>query len=64
MRRVFGRRLEQTGHHRRLAQSNIADVFAKIEFSGSLRAKIAAAHIGAVKIQLQDFFLRQMRFQP
>ena len=60
VRRVFGRRLEQAGQHRRLGQVEVLDALAEIEIGRRLDAEGAAAHIGAVEIELQDFLLRQV----
>ena len=64
MRGVFGRRLEQPGQHRRLGQVHIGDLLAEIELGCRRRAEIAAAHIGAVEIELEDLVLGIMPLQP
>ena len=64
VRGVFGRRLEQAGEHGRLGEGQILDVLAEIEIRRRRDAERAAAHIGAVEIELQDLLLRQVRFEP
>ena len=64
MRRIFGGRLEQAGEHRRLGERQILDALAEIEVGRGGYAESAAAHIGAVEIELQDLFLGQVHLQP
>ena len=64
VRRIFRRRLEQAGQHRRLGQIQVLDALAEIEIGRRRDAERAAAHIGAVEIELQDFLLGQVRLQP
>ncbi len=64
VRRVLRRRLEQAGDHRRLRQGKVAHRLAEIELRGRLHAEGAAAEIGAVEIEAQDFALRQVPFEP
>lgn len=64
VRRVFGRRLEQPGQHGGLGEAQVLDALAEIEIGGCLDAERAAAHIGAVEIELEDFLLREIGFEP
>ena len=64
MRRVFGRRLEQAGEHRRFGKRQILDALAEIEIGRGRDAESAAAHIGAVEIELQDLLLGQVHLEP
>ncbi len=64
MRRIFGRRLEQAGQHGRLREGHVLDRAAEIELGRRLDAECAAAHIGAVEIELQDLLLGQVGFEP
>ncbi len=58
------RRLEQAGEHRRLGEVHVARRFAEIVLRGGVDAERAAAHIGAVEIELEDLVLRQVGLQP
>ena len=64
MRRIFGRGLVETGHHRRFRQIDVAQLLFEIELRRCRRAKRPATHIGAVEIQFQDLFLGEVVFQP
>ena len=64
MRRVFGRRLEQAGQHRRFREIDVARRLVEVEMRGAVDAERAAAHIGAVEIKFQDFVFGQPRLQP
>ena len=64
VRRIFGRRLEQAGEHRGLGEVDVPDRLAEIELGRRRDAERAAAHIGAVEIELQDFLLGQIGLQP
>ncbi|MGY3422555.1 hypothetical protein ACVWZW_003030 [Bradyrhizobium sp. F1.13.4] len=64
MGRVFGRRLEQAGEHRGFGERHVTCRFVEVEMRGAVDAEGAAAHIGAVEIQLEDFVLGQAPFQP
>ena len=64
MRRIFGGRLEQAREHRRLGKRQILDALAEIEVGRGGDAECAAAHIGAVEIELQDLLLGQVRLEP
>ncbi|MFK4497445.1 hypothetical protein ABIF86_001736 [Bradyrhizobium japonicum] len=64
MGRVFGRRLEQAGEHRGFRQRHVARGFVEVEVGCAVDAKSAAAHIGAVEIQLENLVLGQAPFQP
>ena len=57
VRRIFRWRLEQAGQHRRFREIDVADGFAEIELRRRFHAVVAAAQIGAVEIELQDFLL-------
>ena len=63
-RRVFGRRLEQAGEHRRLGEVDVGDLLAEIVFGRRRDAEIAAAHIGAVEIELEDLVLGVVPLEP
>ncbi len=62
--RVFGRRLEQAGEHRGFRQRHVARRFVEVEMRRAVDAEGAAAHIGAVEIELEDLVLGQAPFQP
>ena len=62
--RVFGRRLEQAGQHRGFGEVHVARRLVEIEMRRAVDAEGAAAHIGAVEIELQDLVLGQARLQP
>ena len=64
MRRVFGRSLEQAGKHRGFREIDVARRLVEIEMRRAVDAECAAAHIGAVEIELQDFVLGEPRLQP
>ena len=64
VRRVFGRRLEQTGEHGGFGQIDVAHRLAEIELGCRLNAHGAAAQIGAVEIELEDFVLAEARLKP
>ena len=57
-RRVFRRRLEEPGEHRRFRHVDVADRLAEIILRSRFDAERAAAHVGAVEVELQDFPLR------
>ena len=64
MRRVFGGRLEQPREHRGFREIDVARRLVEIEMCGAIDAEGAAAHIGAVEIELQNFILGKPRLQP
>ena len=64
VRRVFGRRLEQAGQHRGFREIDVARRLVEVEMRRAVDAEGAAAHIGAVEIELEDFVLGQPGFQP
>ena len=64
VRRELGRRLEQAGEHRGFRQVHVARRLVEVILRGRIDAEGAAAHIGAVEIQLEDLVLGQPRFQP
>ena len=64
VRREFGRRLEQAGQHRRFRQVDVAHRLVEVEMRRAVDAEGAAAHVGAVEIELQDFVLGQPRLEP
>ena len=64
MRREFGRRLEQPRQHRSFRHRDVANRLAEIKFSRRLNAERAAAHIGAIQIELQNLALGQAELQP
>ena len=63
-RRIFGRRLEQAGEHRRFREINVARGFPEIGLRGRLNAEGAGAHIGPVEVELENFPLCQMVLEP
>ena len=62
--RVFGRRLEEAGEHGAFGKVEILHLLAEIEFRRRADTERAAAHIGAVQIELQDLALREVRLEP
>ena len=64
MRRIIGRRLEQAGQHRRFGEVDVGDLLAEIVFGRRRDAEIAAAHIGAVEIELEDLVLGVVPLEP
>ena len=64
VRRELGRRLEQAGQHRGFRQIDVAHRLVEVEMRRAVDAEGAAAHIGAVEIELQDFVLGEPRLQP
>ena len=64
VRRVFGRRLEQAGEHRGFREIDVAHRLVEVEMRRAVDAEGAAAHIGAVEIELQDLVLGEPRLQP
>ncbi len=64
VRRVFGRRLEQSGQHRGFGEIDVARRLVEIEMRRAVDAEGAAAHIGAVEIEFQNFVLGEPRLQP
>ncbi|CEG08487.1 hypothetical protein BN961_01903 [Afipia felis] len=64
VRRVFGRRLEQAREHRGFGEVHVARRFVEVEMRGAVDAERAAAHIGAVEIEFENFVLGQARLQP
>ena len=64
VRGVFRRRLEQTGKHRRLGEVQILDRLAVVEVGSRGDAERAAAHVGAVEIELQNLFLGKVHLEP
>ena len=63
-RRIFGRRLEQAGEHGGFRQIDVARRLVEVVARRRVHAEGAAAHIGAVEIELEDLVLGQPRFQP
>ena len=64
VRGVFGRRLEQPGEHRRFGERDVLHRLAEIILRRRRGAEGAAAHIGAVEIELEDVLLREMELEP
>ncbi len=60
----LGRRLEQSREHRRLGEIDLAGRFAEVEIRRRVDAEGAAAHIGAVEVELEDLVLGEARFEP
>jgi len=63
-RRELRRRLEQAGQHGGFRQSDVTRRLVEVEMRRAVDAKGAAAHIGAVEIELQNLVLGQPRLQP
>ena len=64
MRRILGRCLEQSRQHRCLGEGDVGDLLAEIELGRCRDAEVAAAHIGAVEIELEDLVLGIVPLQP
>ena len=64
VRRVGGWRFEQAREDRRFRQRDVAHRFSEIELRSRFDAIGAAAQIGAVEIEFQDFLFRQACFDP
>ena len=64
VRRELGRRLEQSREHRRLGEIDVARRLAEVEVRRRVDAEGAAAHIGAVEVELEDLVLGEARFEP
>jgi len=64
VRRVFRRRLEQAREHGRFRQRHVAHRLAEVELRRRLNAERAAAHVGAIKIELQDLGLGEPPLKP
>ncbi len=62
--RIFGRRLEQAGEHRRFREVHVARRLVEIEVRCAVHTEGAAAHIGAIEIKLEDLVLGEPRLQP
>ena len=62
--REFARRLEQAGEHRRLGEVDVARRLVEIVVRRRVDAEGAAAHVGAVEIELEDLVLGQPRLKP
>ena len=64
VRGVFGRRLEQARQHRGLGEVHVARRLGEVVLRGCVHAERAAAHVGAVEIELQDLVLGEPRLEP
>ena len=64
MRRITRRRLEQACQHGCFRHRQVGDILVEVEFRRGRDAERAAAHVGAVEIELQDLLLRQVCLQP
>ena len=64
VRRELGRRLEQAGEHRGFREIHVARRLVEVILRRRIDAEGAAAHIGAVEVELQNLVLGQARFQP
>ena len=62
--RIFRRRLEQAGEHRRFRKIDVARGFPEIGLGGRLNAERARAHVRPVEIELENLLLRQMVLEP
>ncbi len=64
VRRIFGRGLEQSRQHRGFREVDVARRLVEVEMRRAVDAEGAAAHIGAIKIEFQDFILAEPGLQP
>ena len=64
MGREFRRRLEQAGQHRGFGEVHVARGLVEVILRRRVDAERAAAHIGAVEIELEDLVLGQPRLEP
>ena len=64
VRRKAGRRLEQAGEHRGFGEVHVARRLGEVILRRRIHAERAAAHVGAVEIELQDLVLGQPRLEP
>ena len=64
VRGIFGRRLEQACQHRRFRERQVLGRLAEIVIRRRHDAVGAAAHVGAVEIELEDLVLGQVEFEP
>jgi hypothetical protein len=62
--RVLGRRLEQPGEHGRFGERQVLDLLAEIVVRRRRDPVVAAAHVGAVEVELQDLVLGQVELEP
>jgi hypothetical protein len=63
-RRELARRLEQAGEHCRFGERYVAHRFSEIIQRRGVDAEGAAAEIGTVEVELEDFVLGEPRLQP
>jgi hypothetical protein len=56
--------LNRPGEHRGFRQIDVARRLVEIEMRGAVDAEGAAAHIGAIEIEFQNFILGEPRLQP
>ena len=64
VRRKARRRLEQAGQHRGFGEVHVARGLVEVVLRGRVDAEGAAAHIGAVEIELEDLVLGEPRLEP
>ncbi len=64
MRRVFRRRLEQAGHHGGLGKRDVLHRLAEVVVRRGRDPERAAAHVGAVEVELEDLALGQVELEP
>ena len=60
----FDGALNKAGKHRRFREIHVADRLAEIKLRRRFDAIVAAAQIGAVEIELEDFVLGEPRLDP
>ena len=64
VRRELGRRLEQPGEHRPFGEVHLAGRLAEVEVRRGVDAEGAAAHVGAVEIELENLVLGEPALEP
>ncbi|QTK79196.1 hypothetical protein AT6N2_C1446 [Agrobacterium tumefaciens] len=64
VRRIFGRRLEQARKDGGFGQRHVGQVLAKVKLRRRSSTEGAAAHVGAVEIEGEDFLLRHVGLEP
>ena len=64
VRRVARRRLEQAGQHRGFGEVHVLRGLVEVVLRRRVHPEGAAAHIGAVEIELEDLVLGEPRLQP
>jgi hypothetical protein len=62
--RIFGRRLEQSRKHRCFREIDVTRRLVEVEVRRAVDAEGAAAHIGAIEIEFENFVFGEPRFEP